>query len=139
MSSGPKQTADQTGKWGMVIDQDLCMGCQACVTACAMENNIPFIGELTMVTGVVCIGSAPNAFGMVPIPTYQPDISPCCASSAVMPPVNQSARSLPRSTANPNRSIYRFITAVWAPVIVPTTAHTRYEHLTGGTGLAPYR
>ena len=32
-------------KWGMVINQDLCTGCQACVTACAMENNISFIGE----------------------------------------------------------------------------------------------
>jgi Fe-S-cluster-containing dehydrogenase component len=32
-------------KWGMVIDQDLCIGCQACVTACAMENNISFVGE----------------------------------------------------------------------------------------------
>jgi Fe-S-cluster-containing dehydrogenase component len=36
---------EYTGKWGLVVDQDLCIGCQACVTACAMENNIPFVGE----------------------------------------------------------------------------------------------
>jgi molybdopterin-containing oxidoreductase family iron-sulfur binding subunit len=42
MPDNPEQSE---GKWGMVIDQDLCMGCQACVTACAMENNITFIGE----------------------------------------------------------------------------------------------
>ncbi len=33
------------GKWGMVIDRDLCTGCQACVAACAMENNLSFVGE----------------------------------------------------------------------------------------------
>ena len=36
---------DEKGKWGLVVDQDLCTGCQACVVACAMENNIPFVGE----------------------------------------------------------------------------------------------
>lgn len=42
---GEEEIQSEGRRWGMVVDADLCTGCQACVVACYSENNIAISEE----------------------------------------------------------------------------------------------
>lgn len=74
-------------RWGMVIDLDKCTACQACVVACQVENNVPFIEDKEFarrreISWMKVVSSTEGEFPHVkirflPRPCMQCDNPPC--------------------------------------------------------------
>ena len=74
-------------RWGMVIDLDRCVACQACSAACRAENNVPFSGPAESELGRAIFwhevlseveGEYPNVRGnFIPRPCMHCENPPC--------------------------------------------------------------
>jgi molybdopterin-containing oxidoreductase family iron-sulfur binding subunit len=78
-----QQQNGDTRAWGMVIDLDSCIGCNACITACQAENNIAVVGRDQVLQGRamhwlrVDRYESANTSHFMPVPCMHCEQAPC--------------------------------------------------------------
>ena len=66
-------------RWGMVIDLNSCVGCNACIVACQSENNIPVVGKEEVSRGREMLWLRVDTYfdGSDANPAFQQQLVPC--------------------------------------------------------------
>ena len=82
-----RPTTTEGHAWGMAIDLNVCIGCNACVVACQAENNIPVVGKDQVLAAARCTGCASTATSRAdiddpqihyqPVPCMHCENAPC--------------------------------------------------------------
>lgn len=85
VASDAEGTPTTQHRWGMTIDLDRCTGCDSCVTACRVENNVAAAGPAEEMTGAGVYwmdvlhtrGADGTIESPMPVPCMQCDDAPC--------------------------------------------------------------